>query len=174
MKFFVKNIMMIGCLLIINDATIAQQQTGTADISITALTLKAVTRSQKVAAKSNSENSSNRPVITREVATDTLKCSITLSNIGNVTAFGKLIVVLPPMVSVLYASLPPNCKVMNERGVSGWPGYVEFEQLLVGANQSETFEFTFSKSASENNISAFVFSTVPDANSVNNYKTAVY
>ena len=174
MKSFVKKILIICGTLIISNAVVAQQQAGTSDISITALTLTAVTRPQKVAAISSSANSTNRPVTIKEVPTDTLKCTITLSNIGNVTAFGKLLVVLPPMVNVNYASLPPGSKVISERGVSAWPGCVELDGLLIGGNQSATYEFTFSKSAVSNNISAFVFSTVPDANAANNYKTAVY
>lgn len=144
MKSFVKNILLICCMLIISDAAIAQQQAGTADISITTLALTAVTRSQKVLAISNSENPGSRPVTIKAV------------------------------VTVLNASLSPNGKVINERGTSAWPGYVQFYPLLIGANQSETFEFTFNKSTLANNISAFAFSTVPDANSENNYKTASY
>ena len=161
-------------MLIIHDTAVAQQQSGTSDISITALTLTAIAKPQKVAALSKSENPANRPVTIKAVATDTLKCSITLSNMGNATAFGKLVVVLPAMADVIYASLPANGKVINERGTSAWPGYVEFSQVLIGANQSATFEFTFKKSAVANNISAFAFSSVPDANAANNYKTAAY
>ncbi len=175
MKSFIKNISIICGVLIISDTTIAQQQGGTSDISITALTLTAITRSQKVPTISKSENPTGKPVTIQAVATDTLKCTITLSNTGNVTTFGKLVVVLPAMVDVQLASLPANGKVFNQRGISAWPGYVEFSPVQIGPyQQGETFEFTFTKSALGNNISAFVFSTVPDTNSANNYKTAVY
>ncbi len=173
MKSIAKMVWGVSVLFILNISATAQQ-TGYSDINISALSLTAVTKSKKVPVLSNNANTTNHPVAITPVATDTLKCSITLNNAGNTTAYGKLVVVLPAEVSVTYSSLPSNAKMVNERGVTPWPGYVEIDYILISANQSATFEFTFIKSTLTNKVSAFVFSTVPDANPLNNYKNVSY
>jgi hypothetical protein len=171
MKSFAKNILATGMVAIVCTMAVAQPS-GYPDISISALSLTAAGPVKKAPAISNNANSSNHPV-TITASDNILKCSITVSNASNKGAFNvKLIVVLPAEVTL--GTLPLSARVINERGVSAWPGYIQFELFSMAANQDITLEFTFNKLATANKLSAFVFNSVPDANPVNNYKEITY
>ena len=174
MKSIIKIITGLSLFLAMYTPAISQQS-GYADISISSLTLGSIYRATKVVTVSQNATTVGKPMKTTNVPTDTLKCSITLTNSSNRTAItGKLVVVLPAEVTVVPSSLSNNAKQVNERGVMPWPGYVEFDYLFLGPNQQMTLEFTFQKSPLSNKVSAFVFTSIPDANPFNNYKEATY
>ena len=173
MKSIVKMILVLSILVIFHSQAMAQQQAGNSDISINALSLNAVTTLKKVRTLGNTANPTSNPVAITPVSTDTLKCIITVNNVSNTNAYGaKLIVVLPAKADVI--TLPSNATKVNERGISAWPAYVQFDLAVVFPNQVITVEFTFIKSQLANKVSAFVFTTVPDGNPANNYKDVAY
>jgi hypothetical protein len=173
MKSIVKMALGMSILVILHSKTIAQQQQpGNSDISISALSLNAAGALKKVPAKSDNTNPANHPV-TITASDDILKCIITVNNVSSTNAYGaKLIVVLPAKVDVV--TLPSNATKINERGISAWPAYVQFDLSMIYPNQPITVEFTFIKSQLANKVSAFVFTTVPDGNPANNYKDVTY
>ncbi len=175
MKFFVK----IICAAIVTIAAFqtvaAQQPVVYSDISITAITLNAAGVTKKVPAVSKSITPADHPVTTT-ASDDILKCRITVSNSSVSNAFAvKLIIILPAGASVAPGTLPSNATLISERvAIGGGPGYIQFDLQAVFSNQLTTVEFTFNKSPNVNKLSAFVFCGVPDANTTNNYKEAVY
>lgn len=174
MKFFVKNILTIGSVLIASAAASAQPQAGPSDISITAISLTAAGQLKKVPAISNNTNPANRPV--NVVASDDiLKCAITVHNgNGGRTRQTTLVVSLP--VDVTIVSNPSNA-VVNKTGDqnrSGMPGCLVFDLFNMSPGVDISVEFTFTKSAQGNKVGAFVYSACPDPDPANNYKDATY
>jgi hypothetical protein len=163
-----------GIAFIVYTAASAQQS-GYSDIGISAISFNAAGPLKKVPAVGNNASPINHAPVIITASDELLKCSITVSNASNANAYGaKLIVVLPAEVTVPAGGLPSNATLVNERGITASPGYIQFDLLIIYPNRDVTAEFTFYKSKNANKLSAFVFSSVPDANPANNFKDATY
>lgn len=149
-----------------------------ADVSVTSVTITPVKPGRPNTIVNPSNPPANLPTGTRpptaQLASDVLKCSITVFSHNDDDANqAMLLVVVPVEVSVI--SNPNNGIVYKAGGgTSPFAGYIIFSLGNMAVGQSKTVEFTFSKSAYGNTVGAYAYSATPDPNPANNYKDASY
>ncbi len=163
----------------------AQEQWSKADVSITSISLLAhTTGPASIVPPDNKtpktdvklENSGTKLPARQQELPFWFKCRIIVQNGNNDLAFKtKLMVVLPAHVNAEAITFYRDATEHKIIDTSPFTSYFEFNLWDMAAGQTATLEFVFTRPLNVPvQVSAYIFSSTPDPNPLNNYKNGSY